>query len=83
MSRVLHLATIVLLLTGCAAQFTSPLVEGSLAFPWVDGEERQRVVFPAGAEGQGSGNDSLTRLYGPDWTDLQDEYEEYRFNGER
>ena len=73
------------LLTGCSAALKNPLFEadGSVALPWASGGERLQVVFPAGAAGPERGNDSLTRWYGPDWTDLQDVYEEFSFNGER
>ena len=82
MGRALSMAAIFFLLAGCSAQLQSPLLDakGNLDLPWFPGEEVQ-VVFPAGTSGQENDSNMLTRLYGPEWKDLQDEYEEYRFNG--
>jgi len=84
MNSMLRLTFLFLLLTGCSAELRSPLVDvgGKVSLPWKGEEKRQQVVFPAGIGENRGGEDSLTRLYGPDWKDLQDQYEEYRFNGE-
>jgi len=84
MNAILRLAAISFLLAGCSAEFRSPLVDvgGTVSLPWRGIEKRQQVVYPAGLGENRGGEDSLTRLYGPDWIDLQDQYEEYRFNGE-
>jgi len=84
MNAILRLAAIFFLLTGCSAEFCSPLVDGggTVSLPWRGTEKGQQVVYPAGLGENKGGEDSVTRLYGPDWKDLQDQYEEYRFNGE-